>query len=148
MIYLYDVICYAHPCTSVPTNNALTHAHTHTLYAHNILFIHTFYLAYTDKSTHTRGHTQTCTCVPSRFFLTLFFGFTLTLSFSHSLTRNIHISAFTDEYMPMYVRVHIQSTSRMCFFYKDYNFIIVFDWKKKQQRTNRPNLKYHHSIII
>ncbi|KAM0729305.1 hypothetical protein ACS0PU_004659 [Formica fusca] len=42
--------------------------------------------------------------------------------------------------MPMYVRVHIQSTSRMCFFYGDYNFVTAFNWKKKQQGTSRPNI--------
>lgn len=100
-----------------------------------------------DISTHTRGHTQTCTCVLNLVSLLSFsLSHTLFLSHTFSLTiflvRVIYVSAFTGEYMPMYVRVHIQSTSRLCsfsflvfFLYGDYNFVTAFDWKKKQQGT-------------
>lgn len=120
MIYLYDVICYAHPRTSVPTNNArLPHAHTHTYCTPKH---HDVSISHPGISTHTREHTQTCTCVLISLFssLSLSLSFTLLLSFALSLTislvRVIYVSAFTGEYMPMYVRVHIQSTSRLCFF--------------------------------
>lgn len=147
MIYLYDVICYAHPRTSVPTNNArLPHAHTHTYCTPKH---HDVSISHPGISTHTREHTQTCTCVLISLFssLSLFHALALFRIFSDSisLVRVIYVSAFTGEYMPMYVRVHIQSTSRLCFFvffffYGDYNFVTAFDWKKKQQGTSRPSI--------
>lgn len=85
----------------------------------------------------------------SLFFLLFSLSLSFSLSFySFSRTRNIRIHTFTDEYMPMYVRVHIQSTSRMCFFYGDYNFVTVFLIGRKSNRGRAGQIlmssQYHH----
>lgn len=115
-----------------------THTRAHTTRVTPSLLIHTFHLAHWHKHAHARTYTN--------MYARIIF---CSLSRSRSLppSYNIRISVFTGEYMPMYVRVHIQSTSRMCSFYGDYIFATVLDWKKKQQGTSRPRFKCHHSII-
>jgi len=56
MIYLYDVICYAHPRTSVPTNNARLHTHTRTHTAR--LTPRRFHLTPWHKHAHARTYTN------------------------------------------------------------------------------------------
>lgn len=114
MIYLYDVIHYAHTRTSVPTS-ARTHkekkntrSRTHTVKYHSYLVAHaglsTHIHTRAGIHTHVRGrhthththpqthpHTQNNRCVNG----------------DARLTKRV--------YMSMYARVHIQSTSRMCF---------------------------------
>lgn len=157
MIYLYDVICYAHPRTSVPTNNArIMHTHIRT-HAPNSFYTHPSILHTSDISSdaharhtqHVREYYLVLSFSNSFFLFSLLFSFSLILSFSlvqsHTLslsisrsrTRNIRISAFTGEYMPMYVRVHIQSTSRMCFFLRRLQLCNCFRLEEKATRDEQ-----------
>lgn len=176
MIYLYDVIHYAHTRTSVPTS-ARTHKekkkrYTLTSRTHTCETIHSLAHARVSTRIHTNArksyvlihmqayiyiHTHTRACAR---------GHTYTRTWARAFATHTHTRRVTcvngdarltkRVYMSMYARVHIQSTSRMCFtgylflsfffsFYITQNFVTARIIGRKCNRDEQASVNHSNT---